>query len=99
MNYVAPPYVFQEFPKWVKDPAGEPVLVYSAQEEAALTGGPAPEPAPQFENALFAVGGVDGREIPQPEDGTAEEDGDVVPASPTELPRRRGRPPKLRAVE
>lgn len=32
------PYVFQEFPKWVTPEGGEPVLVQTAEEEAALLG-------------------------------------------------------------
>ena len=32
------PYVFQEFPKWVTPDDSEPVLVHSAEEEAAVMG-------------------------------------------------------------
>lgn len=31
-------YVFQEFPKWVTPEGGEPVLVQTAEEEAAVMG-------------------------------------------------------------
>jgi hypothetical protein len=31
-----PDYEFRDFPKWVRPPSGDPVLVKSAQEEAAL---------------------------------------------------------------
>jgi hypothetical protein len=30
-------YTYQEYPKWVKDSQGDPVLVHREQEEASLT--------------------------------------------------------------
>lgn len=54
-------YVFQEFPKWVCKPSGEPVIVYSIDEERLITSGQseppvvevAPEPVAQDENKLI----------------------------------------------
>lgn len=38
MPYQAPPYVFQEYPKWVYPETGEPLVVLDAQEESLALG-------------------------------------------------------------
>lgn len=41
-NYTTP-YVFQEYPKWIKLADGQPFLVNDADEEAAAIGKPEPK--------------------------------------------------------